>query len=324
MNKERLNPLNDFLFMKYMGEKGDEEQLLGFLNAVLQKTGRNGIVSVEIDGDRTLTPEIIGDKSSILDLRATTEDGIKVNIEVQLRNAGNMDRRSLFYWSREYVRGIEAGQDYGELPAVIAINIVDFDFIPVDEVHTSFHLWEDRHKDIMLTDALEIHFISMTKFRQLGESDIDNNCLHRWLAFFNRDTNEETLKKIIKMDRAIARAQERMAFVMRDKDALRAYHMREMAKSEYTSIVNHARREGIAIGEQQGMVIGEQRGIAIGEQRGIAIGEQRGIAIGEQKGKDETCLAIVRNAAGKGISAESISEITGLSAEKVRDILKMQ
>ena len=158
------------------------------------------------------------------------------------------------------------------------------------------------------------------------------------------------------MDRAIARAQERMAFVMRDKDALRAYHMREMAKSEYTSIVNHARREGIAIGEQQGMVIGEQRGMAIGEQRGIAIGEQqgiaigeqrgiaigeqrgmaigeqkgmaigeqRGIAIGEQKGKDETCLAIVRNAAGKGISAESISEITGLSAEKVRDILKMQ
>jgi hypothetical protein len=28
MNRTRLNPLNDFLFMKYMGEKGDEEQLL--------------------------------------------------------------------------------------------------------------------------------------------------------------------------------------------------------------------------------------------------------------------------------------------------------
>jgi hypothetical protein len=32
---ERFNPLNDFLFLKYMGEKGDEEQLLAFLNAVL-------------------------------------------------------------------------------------------------------------------------------------------------------------------------------------------------------------------------------------------------------------------------------------------------
>ncbi|MDR0613656.1 MAG: Rpn family recombination-promoting nuclease/putative transposase [Dysgonamonadaceae bacterium] len=340
MKKERLNPLNDYLFLKYMGEKGDEEQLLAFLNAVLQKTGRNRIVSVEIKENRKLTAEIIDDKSSILDLRATTDEGVKVNIEVQLRNAGNMDRRSLFYWSREYVRGIESGQDYAELPPVIAINIVNFDFIPVDEVHTSFHLWEDHHKDIMLTDALEIHFISMKKFRQLGKRDIDNNSLHRWLTFFDRNTDSKTLKKIVKMDSGIAKAQEKIAFVSRSKEALRAYQMREMALSDYTSGINHAMREGIAIGEQRGvaigeqrgivigeqrgMAIGEQRGIVIGEQRGVAIGEQRGIAIGEQKGKDETYHAIVHNAAGKGISIENISELTGLSAEKVRDILKMQ
>ena len=75
MKKERLNPLNDYLFLKYMGEKGDEEQLLAFLNAVLQKTGRNEIVSVEIEGDRMLTAEIVDDKYSILDLRATTGVG---------------------------------------------------------------------------------------------------------------------------------------------------------------------------------------------------------------------------------------------------------
>jgi hypothetical protein len=32
---ERFNPLNDYLFLKIMGEEGDEEQLLAFLNAVL-------------------------------------------------------------------------------------------------------------------------------------------------------------------------------------------------------------------------------------------------------------------------------------------------
>jgi hypothetical protein len=30
-NEERLNPLNDYLFMKYMSEEGDEEQLITFL-----------------------------------------------------------------------------------------------------------------------------------------------------------------------------------------------------------------------------------------------------------------------------------------------------
>jgi hypothetical protein len=32
---ERMDPLNDFLFLKFMGEKGDEDQLLAFLNAVV-------------------------------------------------------------------------------------------------------------------------------------------------------------------------------------------------------------------------------------------------------------------------------------------------
>ena len=293
MKKERLNPLNDYLFMKYIGEKGNEEQLLAFLNAVLQKTGRNGIISVEIEGNRTFTPEIIDDKYSILDLRATTSDGVKVNIEVQLRNVGNMDRRSLFYWSKEYVRGIEAGQDYVELPAVIAINIVDFDFIPVNEVHTSFHLWEDCHKDTMLTDALEIHFISMAKFRQLRKSDIVNNRLHRWLTFFDRDTDEETLKKIIKMDRAIAKAQEKIAFVSRDKNAFRDYQMREMAFSDRTSSLNYVRREGWQEGKQEG----------------------------KQEGRQEMLSEYILKLFGKGKSVEEISNLTDLPVEDLNKIL---
>jgi hypothetical protein len=46
------------------------------------------------------------------------------------------------------------------------------------------------------------------------------------------------------MDVAIQKAQERLTFVANDKEALREYHMREMALSDWTSGVNHARREG--------------------------------------------------------------------------------
>jgi predicted transposase/invertase (TIGR01784 family) len=96
----------------------------------------------------------------------------------------------------------------------------------------------------MLTDALEIHFISMVKFRQLSNGDIINNHLYRWLTFFDKHTNEETIKTIVEMDEAIAKAQEKITFVLRDKETLRAYQMREMALSDYTSGINHARREG--------------------------------------------------------------------------------
>jgi len=44
---QRLNPLNDFLFFKVMGEKGDEPQLIGFLNAVLGRSGK--VVRMALD-----------------------------------------------------------------------------------------------------------------------------------------------------------------------------------------------------------------------------------------------------------------------------------
>jgi predicted transposase/invertase (TIGR01784 family) len=244
MAVERLNPLNDYLFLKIMGEKGDEEQLLAFLNAVLNREGKHRLLSVEIIENRTLTAEIVGDKTSILDVRSKTGDGTRVNVEVQLRNLGNMDRRSLFYWSREYSKGIEAGQEYQELPNVIAINIINFEFMPEAGFHSSFHLWEDTDKKLMLTDALEIHFIDMVKFRRLQEKDIRNDPLHRWLTYFDKESPERNVEEAIKMDTAIQKAQERAAFVAGDKDALHAYQMREMALSDWTSGINHAKREG--------------------------------------------------------------------------------
>jgi predicted transposase/invertase (TIGR01784 family) len=242
---ERLDPLNDYLFQKVMGEKGDEKQLIAFLNAVLIKTGGNNLASIEIVSDTKLTAEILGGKQSVLDVRAVTDKGDKINIEVQLANEGNMDKRSLYYWSREFVRGISEGESYKKLPKVIAINIVDFELIKaIDDFHTSFHIREDDRKDYVLTDALEIHFLDMQKFRRLKNCDRINNPIHRWLAYFDKTTDDKTLEEIIKMDTAIATANDKMIRVTSDKEVLRAYQMRQMAISDKVSGLEYAREEG--------------------------------------------------------------------------------
>ena len=301
---ERLNPLNDYLFVKVMGEKGDEEQLLGFLNAVLRRTGKDHLVSVEILENKAFTAEVIGDKSSILDLRAVLEDNTKVNIEVQLRNLGNMDRRSLFYWSREYTKSLEAGQDYLELPNVVAINIVNFEFFPAGDFHTSFHLREDRDTELVLTEALEIHFLDMVKFKAIGEKDIRNDPLQRWLAWLDQDSPAGLVEEAIKMDRAIQKAEARVAHISKDKDALRAYEMRQMALSDWTSGINYARREGI------------KEGIKTGIQKGIKTGIQKGIKTGEE----QKAVEIARNLKTLGVPLEQIAQSTGLTEAQIRDI----
>jgi predicted transposase/invertase (TIGR01784 family) len=311
---ERLDPLNDFLFLKFMGEKGDEEQLLAFLNAVLKRTGKDHLQSVEIVSYTSFTGDIIGDKSSILDIRALTNDGTHVNVEVQVRPPGSMSRRSLFYWSKDFSRSLKSGKDYDELPNVIAINILGYEFLPeIDDFHMCFHLREDTHSECILTEALEMHFIDMVKFHRLRNRDIVQDPLHRWLTFLNKHTNPKVLKEIITMDTAIQKADAKIRRVLSDKEAFRAYEMREMAKSDYTSTINFARQEGIREGELKGELKGRQEGIREGKQEGIREGELKG----ELKGKRETSVTIAKEMKANNIPFDTIQKYTHLSMEEI-------
>jgi predicted transposase/invertase (TIGR01784 family) len=250
--QKRYDHLNDFLFYKIMGEKGDEVQLLGFLNAVLGKTGEDRFTAVEIIENKYLSPKFIGDKGSLLDVRAVLQGKTRVNIEVQVRNEHNMDRRSLFYWSREYTRSLKEGQDYRKLPDVIAINIVNFNFPPVRNSHTRFHLREDFDHDIVLTDALEIHFLNMVQYRKHRKKILLDDPMNRWLVWLDVGSPPELIEEVLKMDSAIYEANERMVYVTGDKEAIRAYEMRQMALSDYNSEIEYAREEGEAKGHAKG------------------------------------------------------------------------
>jgi predicted transposase/invertase (TIGR01784 family) len=93
-------------------------------------------------------------------------------------------------------------------------------------------------------------------------------------------------KEVLKIDTAIQKAQERMTFVTNDKESLRAYDMREMAMSDYTSGMNFARREG----------------------------RQEGISIGEERGKLEIAMNMEKN----GMDAHQIMILTNLSEDEIR------
>jgi predicted transposase/invertase (TIGR01784 family) len=204
-----------------------------------------------------------------------------------------MDRRSLFYWSREFSKAMEVGQDYRELPNVITINIVNYEFIreAVPEFHLSFHIWEDTFH-ILLTDAFEIHFVDMVKFRRVKEKDVQNNPLHRWLVWLDKDSSEKLLEEAIGMDAAIQKAEEKMTYVSMDKDALYAYQMREMAFSDWVSGIDNAKMEGRLEGKLEGKL----------------------------EGRLEGKLEITRNLKKAGMPIDQISQLTGFSNEEITDL----
>jgi predicted transposase/invertase (TIGR01784 family) len=279
---QRLNPLNDYLFYKVMGEKGDEKQLLGFLNAVLGHSGKEPIESVEILENKALTADVISGKSCILDVKAVLADGTMLNIEVQLRNEHNIDRRSLFHWSRMYSESLNKGEDYQKLPNVIAVNIVDFDFPSEGDVHTCFRLREDTNPSLILTDALEIHFINMVKWRRQAEKDIVKNPLHRWLTWFDKKSPPELVEEVARMDSAINAANEKQYYLSQDWQERDLYRRRLMAILDYNSGINYALKEG----------------------------------------EDRKAIEIARNALAEGASVEFVQKITGLDIETIHTLAK--
>lgn len=277
---KRLNPLNDYIFQKVMGEKGSEEQLLSFLKAVLSCTGKDNIESIEISGAKTTRGELIDGKTIILDVKALLYDGTKVNIEVQLRNVGNMGKRSLFYWAKDFANSLKEGEDYDELPKIININIVGYEFLETEEFHEDFQIRSRRTPQLVLTDALEIHFLDMVKFRRLKDKDIVNNPLHRWLTFFDKNSSLETVEKLIKMDTAIQKAQKKIEYVSQDEESFRFYEAREKEIHDYVS----------------------------------------GMSSAVQKGKLEEKLEIATKMVLAGFDISFIKEMTGLTIEQIENL----
>lgn len=136
---DRLNPLNVYAFKRIM----DKENLIPFLNAVLNPDDQKKLVSLELfDNNTELIKEMIFDKTGRLDVRAKTADGMQIDIEVQINNHKNMDKRTLFYWGKLFLEGIKQGEDYLKLVKVITVNILDFNFLPIPKFHSTYHLWE--------------------------------------------------------------------------------------------------------------------------------------------------------------------------------------
>ena len=236
----KVKPLNDFIFKKLFGEKGNEDILLSFLNAVLKRTCVEPIEEVSIIENKELTKELIADKTGIIDVRARTAKGEEIDIEVQLTNQGNMEKRTIFYLSKLYTNGIKQGEDYSKLPRVITINLLDFEILGTKGYHSSFHFWEDEEKDYMLTDVAEIHFLEYPKFRRLNEKNYKDNAIERWLAFLEKDISEDTLKELVAMEPAIKKAESKLEHLSSDEETMSMYYAREKSLHDQANMIYSA------------------------------------------------------------------------------------
>lgn len=151
-----------------------------------------------------------------------------------------------------YNSQVMPGDTYDKLKKCITINIVDFERIPLNKIHTRFHIVEDDTL-YKLTDVLEIHFLELPKLERLDSlKDVDDPSLD-WLEFIDAKS-KEGMEMLAERNENIKTAYEILQRVSKSKEARMAYEARQAEIMDQLTREKSAREEGIREGIEKGKI----------------------------------------------------------------------
>lgn len=85
------------------------------------------VTTVSLNENPMLLQEYPNEKLGILDIVAKINDKEIVDIEIQLKDQYNIEKRVLQYWGKKYTTQLKKGENYDKLKKTIIINLLDFE-----------------------------------------------------------------------------------------------------------------------------------------------------------------------------------------------------
>ena len=282
-----LDPKIDYVFKRIFGHTGNEDITKALLSSII----KDKISDVRVDCNPITEKDLLDDKIGILDIKAKLNNNINCNIEMQVVDKKNVEKRILFYWSKMYTMSIESGDDYEKLEKSIVVLFTDYNLQKLEKVNkfiTKWNIREEENPKIILTDALEIYIIELSKGKELMENmskeEQTKNSLNTWLQFIN---NPEA---IVDMEnKEVKKAKEVLEEISKDEDE------RYKAELRQKYIMDQKATE--------------------------AAGYDKGLEAGLEQGAKKEKLEIAKNLLNMGLSIEQVIEATSLNKEEI-DLLK--
>ena len=284
---EKMRLTVDYAFKRVFGRNGNEGILKDFLESILD---------IEIKDITIQNPEIPKNmrdsKIGILDVRAEINGKEIIEVEMQVQNQYNIDKRSPIYITKIYSDQLKEGDSYVKVKKVAVINILNFNYYERNSYHSvgrmKFENSKENEKVDMgyileeqyVTDDLEMHFIELPKFRKKNP-DISSK-LDQWLWLICGE--EEKIKMAKNENEKIKEAKSELEKLEMSPEDRELYELRLKAI-----------RDEINIRES---------------------GYTDGMKDGEEKGKKE----IAKNMLKENMPIEVISKLTGLLQEEIEKL----
>jgi len=247
-----FDPKVDYVFKILFGDENDKSMLISLLNAILK--GKPTIKDLILNN--TDIPKILKDnKSCKLDILATSDEGIKFNIEMQCKKTKDIINRTVYYASKLFTKDLKENDDYNN-SKVISIwifgeNVTDR-ADPINEAYMTLQKTDNEDYEI-LTDHLRIIYLELNKYK-ITKDNI-NDKLTKWVDFL---TNPIDLEKSTFEDEDIEKARKKLEFISSDdKERASLEAIKEGLFDQYSSF-NIGKKEGIEEGLKEGLKEGEK------------------------------------------------------------------
>lgn len=184
-----INPRIDLVFKKIFGVEENKDLTLSLINSIV---GPQDQVK-DITFLNPYNPQnFMNDKLSILDIKAVGQDGKRFNIEIQVSDEGDYDKRALYYWAKLYTEQLSKGEDYSSLSKAIGIHLLWFTSITEsDKYHNVFHIRE-KDEGFHYFQDMELHTIELSKFEKTLPKELKEiaskmqDALDIWSSFLTR------------------------------------------------------------------------------------------------------------------------------------------
>ena len=237
---------NDIAFRKIFGDEKKKVILISFINAVMQSEASARIVDITIANPYQF-PILPNFKASIIDVRAFDATGKTFIIEIQVADVLGMDKRLLYYTSKEYSQQIMSGEQYTELHPVIFIGIFDFRFSDGD--YLSHHAICNVKTGERVIKDMDFYFIELPKFnKKLAELD---NVTDKWIYFLKEAETLHVIPDNLN-DEGLNEAYNYANKYTWTKDELNAYDYAGMREQDERGKLTKAEQRGEQRGEQTG------------------------------------------------------------------------
>ena len=283
-----VNFYTDFAFKKLFGTEMNKDLLISFLNALLQ--GREVVLDVNY-----LNTEHLGtqedDRRAVVDVYCKNDKGEVFLVEMQKGEQQFFKDRSIYYSTFAIREQAPRGEWNYELKGVYTIGILNFCFDKEREgnYYHEVKLMDTATKEVFY-DKLVFIYLEMPKFTK-QENELES-LFDKWLYVI----------------RNLAALMERPR-VLQEKVFAHLFEAAEIAK--FSRVERYEYEESLKAYRDWFSVM------ATAELRGEERGKEKGLKEGLEKGRIEERLRNARGLKARGVDAEIIAQVTGLSVDDI-------